>query len=308
MKKTDRVGVRLLPMRIALPLALAVAVFAANVSSAAAVTDMIDCEGGGAIPFTLAALDQPRNAENGASSEAAALRSYLASDPAAAALPKSGWFELARKTSDANDYVRFGNGSLTAFRNVLMVRMAGGPWKPHSTFGQRCVLRKLFGDARASTPWNIVPSRLPLKRTRRSIWIQLTETACASGKPADGRVSVPDIEYAPTYITLVARIERSSGTQTCPGNPPTYVRVKLSQRIGSRALVDGGSVPANSRLSRTQLKRIRQRRNKTSVLTFTRSQTEVCFDAADGAVSIPGLKLNKKQLTRLGVLRSRCTS
>lgn len=277
-------------------------------TASAAVSDKIDCEGGGAIPFTIDAFDRARNAETGTSSEAAALRNYLASDPKAAGLPQSGWFELTRARVDANDYVRFGNGSLTSFRNLLFVRVAGGAWRPHPTFAQQCVLRKLFSDGRASTPWNIVPRRLPIKRTTRSIWVQMTESACASGKPADGRASVPEIEYGPTQITLTARIEASRGTQTCQNNPPTYVKVNLTQRIGSRALVDGGSVPANSRLSRTQLKRIRQGRRKTSVLLFTRSQKEICFDVADGSLTILGLYYSKKQTDRLAQLKSRCTS
>lgn len=300
-------AVRMPRMRIALPLALAAAVFAANVSPAAAL-DQIDCLDGGAIPFTIDAFNGARNAETGSTPEAAALRNFLATDPKAAALPKSGWFELRRQTVDANDYVRYGHGSVTSFRNVLLIRVAGGPWRPHPTFGTQCVLRKLFADSRASTPWNVIPRLIPFRRTTRFIWVQMTETACASGKPADGRASVPIVEYAPTQITLIARIEKPSGTQTCQNNPPTYVKVNLTQPIGGRALVDGGSVPSNSRLSRVQLKRIRQRRNRTSVLTFTRSLSEICHDMADGAVTIPGLKLNKKQQARIGVLQSRCTS
>lgn len=294
-------------MHRVIPLAalLVTVAFAANVGTATA-EDLIDCEGGGAIPFTIDAFNGPRNFEAGTSSEATALRNFLATDPKAANLPKSGWFELRRQTSDANDYVRFGNGSLTSFRNLLFLRVAGGPWRPHPTFSQQCVLRALFSDGRASTPWNVVPRRLPIKRSARSVWIQMTESGCASGKPADGRASVPDIGYSPTQITMRARIERPGGTQTCQSNPPTYLKVDLSQPIGSRALVDGGSVPANSRLSRIQLKRIRQLRNKTSVLTFTRSQAEICFDAADGVLTIPGLTLNSKQRARLELLKSRC--
>lgn len=298
---------RMSRMKKALPIALALIAFAANTASAAA-EDLIDCEGGGAIPFTMAAFNQPRNAENGSTSEAVALRNYLNTNSAAAGLPKTGWFELKRQTSDANDYVRYGNGSVTTFRNLLFVRVAGGPWRPHPTFGQQCVLRKLFSDGRASTPWNVVPNRLPIKRSARSLWVQMTETACASGRPADGRVSVPVIVYEPTQITLMARIAPSSGTQTCQANPPTYLKVELSQPIGSRALIDGGSVPSNSRLSRTQLKRIRQGRKKSSILMFTRSQQEICQDAADNALTIPGLALSNKQRARLRVLDSRCPS
>lgn len=297
-----------MPRALTISLAVVLAIFAVGTASASAADDLIDCEGGGAIPFTMAALDRPRNAESGSSGEATALRNYLANDPAAASLPKSGWFELARKTADANDYVRFGNGPLTAFRNLLFVRVAGGPWKPHSSFGQQCILRKLLSDGRASTPWNVVPNRLPVKRSARSLWIQMTETACASGRPADGRASVPVIQYAPTQITLLARIGPSTGTQTCQSNPPTYLKVELSQPIGSRALIDGGSVPSNSRLSRTQLKRIRQGRRKSSVLMFTRSQQEICLDAAENALTIPGLALTNKQRARLRVLDSRCPS
>ncbi|MGB0871504.1 MAG: hypothetical protein ACPGYP_00025 [Solirubrobacterales bacterium] len=279
-----------------------------SVTTALAATDQIDCIDGGAIPFTVEALQQPANAETGTSSEAAALRAVLASNPAAAGLPATGWFVLARKTVDANDYVRFGNGPLTSLKSLLLLRVAGGPWRLHPTFAQSCVLRKLHADGRPSTPWNVVPRRIPMNRNSRRVWIQMTETGCASGKPAGERASVPVIEYTRTKITLVARVERPPGTQTCEENPPTYLKVKLAQRIGGRALVDGGSAPANSRLSRKQLKRIRQRRNRTSVLTFTRSQQEVCLDLADGEVTIPGLRLNKKQRKRVEVLSSRCPS
>lgn len=299
--------VRISRMYRAMPIValVAIAFFATSVSAAGA-EELIDCEGGGAMPFTLAALDQPRNAESGTSPEAIALREYLATHSNATGDPKTGWFELARKTVDANDYVRFGNGPLIAFRNLLFVRVAGGPWKVHNTFASQCVLRKLFSDGRASTPWNVVPNRLPIRRTARSVWIQMKEIACAGGRPADGRTSVPVIEYAPTQITLYARIAPSTGTQTCQSNPPTYVKVDLSQPIGSRALVDGGSVPANSRLSRVQLKRIRQGRRKSSVLMFTRTQEEICRDAAENALTIPGLSLTNKQRARLRVLDARC--
>ncbi len=288
--------------------AVLVAALAQNVATASAALDQIDCIDGGAIPFTIDALQQPANAEAGASSEAAALRAVLASNPAAAGLPATGWFVLARKTVDANDYVRFGNGQLTTLKSLLLFRVAGGPWRLHPTFAKSCVLRKLHIDGRPSTPWNVVPRRIPMSRNSRSVWIQMTETGCASGQPAGDRASVPIIEYTRTQITLVARIEKPSGTQLCTENPPTYVKVKLKQRVGGRALVDGGSAPANSRLSRKQLKRIRQRRNRTSVLTFTRSQQEVCLDLADGEVTIPGLRLNKKQRKRIEVLSSRCPS
>ncbi|MGB0890422.1 MAG: hypothetical protein ACPGWS_09080 [Solirubrobacterales bacterium] len=285
---------------------LAVAAFASSAGSASA-NDMIDCVDGGAMPFSLAAFSNPPNAEQGTSSEAAALRSFLATHGVGQQLPQSGWFELARKTVDANDYVRFGHGTATNFKNLLFFRVAGRAWQWHATFGQGCSLRTMATATRTSTPWNVDPKRLPRNPRSRVVWVQMTEKNCASGQPADGRAHVPVIRYSRSQILMIATIEPAKGSFTCQDNPPTYVRVVLARPIGRRALVDGGSVPTNSRLNRTQLKRIRARKRVRDVLIFQRTQNEICRDKSDGSLTIPGLRLTARLQRRLDSRASKCS-
>lgn len=272
----------------------------------AADSPLVDCAGGGALPFSLEALGGPRGAESGTSSEARALRSFLASNASLAAAPKTGWVEVIRKTIDANDYVRYSNTTGSTVHTALIFRVAQRAWQLHPTFPRSCALRRMANETRASTPWNVIPSRLPRNPRSRFVWIQMTESRCASGRPADGRVRLPAVSYESRQVTIVADIVPPTGTNTCQSNPPTYVRVDLPGPIGSRALVDGGSVPANSRLSRTQLKRIRARRSVKDQLIFRRTKNELCLDRADGSLTIPGLSLTAAQQRRLDARAAAC--
>lgn len=290
--------------------ALVAASFALGAAAApianAADNQLVDCAGGGALPFSLSALSGPRGAEAGTSAEAFALRTFLASNPALAAVPKSGWIEVVRKSIDANDYIRYSNTTGSTVHTVLIFRVAQRSWQLHPTFPRRCALRRMATETRASTPWNVVPSRLPRSPRSRAVWIQLTETSCAGGQPADGRVRLPVVDYGSRQVTIIADIVPPKGTNTCRANPPTYVKVSLPGPIGSRALVDGGSVPANSRLNRTQIKRIRARRSVKDQLIFRRTKNEFCLDLADGSLTIPGLTLTARQQRRLDVRAAAC--
>jgi hypothetical protein len=54
------------------------------------------------------------------------------------------------------------------------------------------------------------------------VHLLVTEAACASGKPADGRVT----------------LERLAQLEDCPSNPPTRFTVELDESLGERTLVD----------------------------------------------------------------------
>ncbi|MGB0889938.1 MAG: hypothetical protein ACPGWS_06600 [Solirubrobacterales bacterium] len=272
----------------------------------AADSQLVDCAGGGALPFSLGALNGPRGAEAGSTSESLALRTFLASNPALATAPKSGWIEVTRKTVDANDYVRYLNTSGSTTHTALIFRVAGRSWQLHPTFPRICPLRRMASDTRASTPWNVIPRRLPRSPRSRYVWIQLTETNCAGGRRADGRVRLPVVDYSARRVVIVADIVPPKGTNSCQFNPPTYVKVPLPGPIGSRALVDGGSVPTNSRLNRTQIKRIRARRSVKDQLIFRRTKKELCRDKADGSLTIPGLRLTTRLQRRLDARASKC--
>ncbi len=71
----------------------------------------------------------------------------------------------------------------------------------------------------------------------------VTERACAGGQSSEGRVVGPEITYADDTVTVTFGVRPRGGAQTCPSNPPTAVAVTLSEPLGDRRLLDGGSDP-----------------------------------------------------------------
>ncbi len=72
----------------------------------------------------------------------------------------------------------------------------------------------------------------------------VTETACASGRPADGRILDPWVAVDETQVLVVFAVRAGTGAQTCQGNPSSRVRVDLGEPLGERQLLDGGRFPA----------------------------------------------------------------
>lgn len=71
----------------------------------------------------------------------------------------------------------------------------------------------------------------------------VTERACASGQSSEGRVVGPEITYADDAVTVTFGVRPRGANQDCPSNPPTAVAVTLSEPLGERRLLDGGSDP-----------------------------------------------------------------
>ena len=69
------------------------------------------------------------------------------------------------------------------------------------------------------------------------------EQACASGRPAFGRMSPPVVAYVPDSLTLTIGVRTSPGFAACPSNPPTPATVILPEPVGERVLLDGGRHP-----------------------------------------------------------------
>ena len=64
----------------------------------------------------------------------------------------------------------------------------------------------------------------------------VTELACASGQPADGRIRV-DVPYGADTIGFDVRVIPREGAQDCPGNPDTPYLVPLDEPVGDRVIV-----------------------------------------------------------------------
>jgi hypothetical protein len=78
--------------------------------------------------------------------------------------------------------------------------------------------------------------------TEFTAWV--TERECASGQSSADRIIGPDIQVSSDAIVVTFRVRSLlSGANSCQGNPPTPVTVRLSEPLGDRTILDGGREP-----------------------------------------------------------------
>ncbi|WP_454858982.1 hypothetical protein [Promicromonospora soli] len=76
------------------------------------------------------------------------------------------------------------------------------------------------------------------------VHVLVTETACAGGEPAYGRVTLERLAQLEDRVELVIGVEAPPGdAQTCQGNPPTPFTVELEEPLGDRTLFDVAVYP-----------------------------------------------------------------
>lgn len=76
-----------------------------------------------------------------------------------------------------------------------------------------------------------------------SIPIEVMERGCAGGRPAEGRVATPEVDYREDAVVVTMRVIPVVGAATCPGNPPTPYTLELEEPLGDRVLLDGATDP-----------------------------------------------------------------
>ena len=95
-----------------------------------------------------------------------------------------------------------------------------------------------------SATWWVDSQLIPLAPDTTTIKGFVMETACASGQSPEGRVNEPVIQYTAESVTVTFTITPPPGdAQDCQSNPEFPVEVTLSEPLGERALLDGGSTP-----------------------------------------------------------------
>ena len=97
------------------------------------------------------------------------------------------------------------------------------------------------GQAEPATWW-VAPGET-LGATTTVVKAILNERACASGQSPDGRVQEPVIEYTAESVTVTISVVRRSGFEDCPSNPDFPMEITLTEPLGERVLLDGGSLP-----------------------------------------------------------------
>ncbi|WP_214103050.1 hypothetical protein [Acrocarpospora catenulata] len=129
------------------------------------------------------------------------------------------------------------------FLSIERVAPPGQTSRPswHMRASTRC---NLYYDLGSLSPADVQldPATPPAPDSRR-ISLLITEHECASGKPADGRIQLAEIQSTPTEIHLTIGV-RHLDTATCPGNPQTPFTVTLDEPLGDRVLIDASLYPS----------------------------------------------------------------
>jgi hypothetical protein len=194
----------------------------------------------GNVAFPATALEGPVGAEAMEEPGAAALRRYIRSgDPAAEDLPLNG-YRLLRADPERLVFATSGeSGPMVA----IEARAAGGVWTARGI--GICQPTIVVPAGLNAAAWKL-PVGAPIPPAAATSFVAMvTERACTSGRPANGRVLPPAIRYEPTRILVIfaTRIPPSTGMETCPGAPATEVTVELREPLGKRELLDGGLFP-----------------------------------------------------------------
>ena len=128
--------------------------------------------------------------------------------------------------------------------SAMYVEREGDEWGFGGMGG--CGLRPLITHGLGNSVWRVDPESPPTPGSS-AFPIEVVERNCASGRPADGRIADPIVEYAEDAITVTIPVRPVAGSATCPGNPRTPFVLELDEPIGDRSLLDGGPWPPEQR-------------------------------------------------------------
>ena len=115
---------------------------------------------------------------------------------------------------------------------LILVPAAGGSGAPE----------RRVRDGETASSWRLRPGTL-VTPERRVFRILVTETACASGQSAAGRVEEPLVFREQARVQVAMFVRPLYGPATCPSNPPTPYTLRLDRPLGDRTLADGGTIP-----------------------------------------------------------------
>lgn len=198
----------------------------------------------GVEPFPATALSGPVGAEQEANPAAAALRALVAEPPVVGrpVLPKAGYRLLVRNATSAA-YAAVSDQFDVGLAYVRLELAAEG-WQV-TEFGG-CRPLAAFQGLNSAT-WQFAPD-VPFPNGGSTSFTALVhETACTSGRSADGRVLPPMILMGATEVLVIFAVRppppNPNGLEACPAPPPTRVDVTLPKALGDRALLDGGVSP-----------------------------------------------------------------
>jgi hypothetical protein len=187
--------------------------------------------------FPAAALQGPGGAELGQDAPAVGLRAVLAErgDPQ---IPLTGWHLVSLSATQAQFVARGLGGQPWV---VVALERSGEAWT--MDLAGACRLAVLLGPGIDTASWWVDPAAGAPVPAQTTLDVLVQETACAGGRPPDGRIVAPVVVYQPDALVVVFGIVPLPGAHDCPGAPPAKYRIALTEPLGQRRLLDGGVVP-----------------------------------------------------------------
>jgi hypothetical protein len=197
----------------------------------------------GNVRFPFAGLASPTGAERRVGPEFEALRRAIDDPRYADGFDwMSGWQEAGR-TSDQVVFLgtKPPNGD-EGHWVVLPIDRDGPEWRFRGTGGD-CQPAAVLPTGFETATWVLDPAFPPPEAATQTLHLLVTETACASGAPADDRLSPAYVVADPYRIEISIGVQHRAGGQDCQGNPATAVRIDLPEPLGARPLVDPFAPP-----------------------------------------------------------------
>lgn len=200
------------------------------------VPGLLSC--GFGLPFTVAALDNPTGAEDKVGPEYDALRDFLDAYATLGEFRRNP--EVREVAHDATSVMLFVDQPAapgSGFPHVpVSVDLVEGTWVGYD--GVDCDPRAVVPPGYEPATWVIDPAHTKPTAKTRALHLLVTEHACASGKPANGRIGPAYMVLSEYEISIGVVVEHRSGGQDCQGNPPTKARLSLPGPIGDRTIRD----------------------------------------------------------------------
>jgi hypothetical protein len=191
--------------------------------------------------FPASGLEAPPGAETASGPEFDALRAALATFASEFPRAADRTWRLAGRDASGTIFVALTDAvSAPRWLSVEASLQAGG-WKADA-IGQ-CDPRVALSADLGPATWSLDPAFPPPGAASTELRVLVWERACASGNLATGRISAPAIDYGPSTVLVTVGVRPLAGAQRCQGNPGTPALFRLSEPLGSRTLLDGGSVP-----------------------------------------------------------------
>lgn len=122
---------------------------------------------------------------------------------------------------------------------VLLSTLVGGRLIPSDVGGTPVPSAAVAqGEAALADCW-VDPQQLPIPPGATTIKAFLQERQCAGRQSPVGRIVGPEIEYREDAVVVIFRVRTIGGE--CPSNPAFPLTIILTEPIGDRSILDGGS-------------------------------------------------------------------